>query len=222
MEHIHMKQCQSTQEEAFNYLKSNQDKDVLVSCDKQLAGRGQRGKSWFSANNCLAMSLNLSAPNTLTLTSLEIGVLVSKFFDTNYDLSIGLKWPNDLFYNGKKCGGILIQKNQFLICGIGINLSHEKDYPNDIKSITDIGLASLNSKDLAIELYNFILSNRLSDEEIRNQFHDRCIHLNKMVEIHEDQNKNIGTFLEIGPYGEARVEISSEVKNFYSASLLIL
>jgi BirA family biotin operon repressor/biotin-[acetyl-CoA-carboxylase] ligase len=222
MEHIHLKQCQSTQEESFNYLESKKDELVLVSSENQRLGRGQRGKSWFSSDHSLAMSFNLVAAHTLSLTSLEIGVLTSNFFKEKYDISIYLKWPNDLFFKGKKCGGILIQKNKFLICGIGINLYHDSEFPKNIPSIIDLNIKDIQIKDLALDLYNFINKNRLSDEVIREQFHEKCIHLNKMVEIREDNQSHIGKFLEIGPYGEARVEIQAEVRNFYSASLAIL
>jgi len=217
-----MEHCQSTQDEISKLIEKDSTQNYLVSANKQKLGRGQRSKVWFSVDNALAMSFNLNAANTMTLSSLEMGVLVSKFFEQRYDISIGLKWPNDLFIHGQKCGGILIQKSQFLICGIGLNLSHFGDYPSNIESITSVFENEVNAKTLSKELYLFISDNRLSDEKIKNEFHNRCVHMNAMVEIIEEHRTLMGKFLELGHHGEARVLIESEVKNFYSASLRVL
>lgn len=217
-----MEHCQSTQDEISKLLEKDNTQNYLVSANKQKLGKGQRSKVWFSVDNALAMSFNLKAANTMTLSSLEMGVLVSRFFEQRYDISIGLKWPNDLFFKGQKCGGILIQKSQYLICGIGLNLSHPGEYPSDIESITSVFENDVDTKTLAKELYLYINDNRLSDEKIKNEFHKRCIHLNEMVQIIEDQRTHMGKFLELGHHGEARVLIESEVKNFYSASLRLM
>lgn len=216
-----MKQCQSTQEEIQKLISTDPNKNYLVSSDKQKLGRGQRDKKWFSTSCNLGFSFNLKSSNTLSLTSLEIGVLISKFFQEKYEISIDLKWPNDLYLNRKKCGGILIQKNQALICGIGINLFHDDELPKDIPIITTVFQAIVDNQQITKDLYNFIFNNRLSDDAIRNEFMNRCIHKNEIVTIIEDGNKVQGKFLDIGQHGEARVLINDEVKSIYSASLII-
>lgn len=217
-----MKQCQSTQEEIQKLIKEDSDKFYLVSCDEQKLGRGQRDKRWFSTDCNLGFSFNLKSSNTLSLTSLEMGVLISKFFEDKYDIGIDLKWPNDLYINRKKCGGILIQKNQALICGIGMNLFHHSDFPDDIPLMTTVFNQKVDNQEITKELYNYIFDNRLSDKLIREEFMNRCIHKNEIVKILEDAKEVQGTFVDIGPYGEARVLIGEEVKSIYSASLILL
>ena len=147
--------------------------------------------------------------------------MVSKFFEQKYDIGIDLKWPNDLYINRKKCGGILIQKNQALICGIGMNLFHHDEFPKDIPSITTVFDQIVDNQEITLDLYKFIFDHRLSDDVIRSEFMNRCLHKNQLVTIIEDSNEVQGKFLDIGHYGEAKIEIGSEVKSIYSASLII-
>ncbi len=220
MQHIHMERCQSTQIEIQKLLDEKSD-NYLVSSEFQSLGKGQREKKWFSVSNALAMSFNLKSSNTISLTSLEMGVLISKFFESEYQVEIELKWPNDLYIDRKKCGGILIQKNHHMICGIGLNLFHAKEYPSDIPRVTSIFNKPYNVSEVAKKLYLFISDNRMHDEKIRTEFMQRCVHQNELVTIIEDGKEITGTFLDVGSYGEARVLINDEVKSIYSASLLI-
>ena len=215
-----MKRCQSTQAEIQKLLDEKSD-NYLISSEFQSLGKGQRDKKWFSVNNALAMSFNLKSSNTISLTSLEIGVLISKFFEIEYEINIELKWPNDLYINRKKCGGILIQKNNYMICGIGLNLFHDENYPSNIPKITSIFKKTHDVSEIAKKLYSFISDNRMHDEKIRSEFMQRCVHRNEIISIIEDGKEVSGTFLDVGSYGEARVLINDEVKNIYSASLLL-
>ncbi len=80
----------------------------------QSAGKGQHGKTWFSqSGDSLSLSLILD-PRPLTFTqqfrlSACIAVCVCEFLNefTNGDMRI--KWPNDLYWQDRKAGGILIE-----------------------------------------------------------------------------------------------------------------
>jgi BirA family biotin operon repressor/biotin-[acetyl-CoA-carboxylase] ligase len=56
--------------------------------------------------------------------SIIIGVLLANILKSCLPkANIGLKWPNDLLIDGKKCGGILIEISDQIYIGIGINIS---------------------------------------------------------------------------------------------------
>lgn len=97
----------------------------------QTAGRGRQGKSWFSpyaSGLCLSIK-NTDITMTYPLTGLNIALAVTvarilRYFNVR---DIGLKWPNDLWWHGRKLAGLLLEskihKNTCsIVFGIGINI----------------------------------------------------------------------------------------------------
>ena len=81
--------------------------------EMQTAGKGRRGRQWvspFGSNIYLSLSwqFNQGYASTQGL-SLAVGVAVIRVLRTYGIKNVGLKWPNDIFYAGKKLGGILIE-----------------------------------------------------------------------------------------------------------------
>lgn len=101
---------------------------------KQTAGKGQRGKNWEStADENIIMSLVLK-PRHLRITDqflLSVAVALGSydFVKKHTGDSASIKWSNDLYWNDKKAGGILIENvirgNEwsYAVVGIGINLN---------------------------------------------------------------------------------------------------
>ena len=106
--HQHFKEISSTQD----YIKENnfpKNTDVLISCEHQTNGHGQYSRKWDAHAGTLCFSC-LIAPNEVTsLTSLEAGCILHKYFTKNFQTSLKLKWPNDLLtLDKKKVAGILL------------------------------------------------------------------------------------------------------------------
>ena len=234
MYHQHFTSIPSTQ----IYLKENlealkaQDNDILISCSEQTLGIGQRGNTWDSHPNSIAMSFTLKPNNTPTLTPLEIGLLTIGFLKVKFNKEILIKWPNDLLsIDGKKCGGILCQfiDNTTVIVGLGINLGKLSNrsinnYKHGISSVdSNLEMSALEQEVVSKELYHFLGSNRFSDaSELKKIFDKHCAHLNKTVSISEDGLDRYGIFRGIGTNGEALVEVNSIIKTFLSSSLTII
>ncbi|EAQ98563.1 bifunctional biotin--[acetyl-CoA-carboxylase] ligase/biotin operon repressor BirA [Congregibacter litoralis] len=100
--------------------------------ESQSAGRGRRGRSWVSP---FASSIYLSVgwqfrggAEVLEGLSLAIGVAVGEALGELGVDSIALKWPNDIYLDGKKLAGILVEMSgDFsgpcdVVVGIGINV----------------------------------------------------------------------------------------------------
>lgn len=102
---------------------------VLWALD-QTAGRGRRGRGWQSAASAsLTFSLLWRfAPDTpLAGLSLAAGLGVAQGLERLGVANIGLKWPNDLWVDGCKLGGILVEmaditRRPAAIIGIGLNV----------------------------------------------------------------------------------------------------
>lgn len=94
---------------------------------RQSEGIGSRGNSWESVSNALLFSFVLplhALPKDLKIESSSIffGVIMQQFLHSKGS-RVWLKYPNDLYVEDKKVGGILTQKiRDFLVCGIGLNL----------------------------------------------------------------------------------------------------
>lgn len=98
----------------------------------QNAGRGRRGRSWVAPFGCgICMSLGwqfLDAPPTFSALSLAVGVATVRALRRLGIDGVGLKWPNDLIWQQRKLGGILIEMRgesagpSQVVIGIGINV----------------------------------------------------------------------------------------------------
>ena len=230
LDHIHLNKCDSTQKYALDYLSQDRNKeDFLISCDEQTKGRVQGSKSWDSLGNNLSFSFNANPAEPVTLTSLEMGVLLCDFFKKHYHLKPQLKWPNDLLNElNQKCGGILINNpnsNQ-LIVGIGINLSG-----NDTKLKSGYRIPAgflfgedihTSKKELCYNIAMYIKNNRLKNKDIPKKWNELCGHLQKRVAIFDDTSETHGTFKGIGINGQALLLTSEGLKEFYSGSLKLM
>lgn len=109
---------------------------LLVWAKEQTRGKGTRGREWRSAAGNVYMTLGVNRrrlpPARLGLLPLELGVHVWEecfgWIATERRPGLRLKWPNDLLWEGRKAGGILIESHgDFLMAGIGINLARAPD-----------------------------------------------------------------------------------------------
>lgn len=151
----------STNDYATSLLsKSKPPEGTVITAYNQAVGRGQIGSSWESEpgkNLTFSVILYpsfLAVSKQFLLTQcLSLGVIdtLSEFIPNG----LSLKWPNDIYVNNKKLGGMLIQSsiNQtqliHAIVGIGININQEtfaSDAPNPIS------LKQILSEEVPLEL----------------------------------------------------------------------
>lgn len=119
----------STQTWLLNQIKEKQSFPLpaCVIARKQTLGIGSRGNGWESVEDALLFSFAFSKkdlPKDLPLQSLSIyvGSMMGDFLEQN-GFDVWVKWPNDLYINESKIGGIITQSvGESCVCGIGINL----------------------------------------------------------------------------------------------------
>lgn len=118
--------------DAARALAAGQD-FLLVSALEQTQGKGTRGRQWRSAPGNIYMTVGANRrhlpPPRLALFPLELGLHVwdecARRMGPEAARALRLKWPNDLLWQGRKAGGILIESHgEFLMAGIGLNLAH--------------------------------------------------------------------------------------------------
>lgn len=85
----------------------------ICFAERQTAGKGRRGRNWvspFGSNIYLSVLWRFQAsPLTISGLSLALGVAVIRALKELYPHNFQLKWPNDIFYQDKKLGGILVE-----------------------------------------------------------------------------------------------------------------
>jgi BirA family biotin operon repressor/biotin-[acetyl-CoA-carboxylase] ligase len=118
---------------------------VLMAAE-QTAGRGRLGRSWLAEpGRCLTLSIGLplaldTTPGGGSAMSLVVGISAAQALKALMPAGaapasprdgLGLKWPNDLLWQGRKLGGILIEASaapglaageRWVVVGIGINV----------------------------------------------------------------------------------------------------
>ncbi len=111
---------------------------TLVIADRQTAGRGRLGNKWTSpAGSGLWITLLERPADTsgIDVLSIRVGLLAAQALDRFTAEPVRLKWPNDLYVDRFKLGGILIearwrdQRLEWVAIGIGINVLAPMDLP---------------------------------------------------------------------------------------------
>lgn len=138
---LHFSELDSTNRFALEYEKPHHL--LTVVADSQTSGRGRMGRSFFSPESGLYMSVILEPDKIkcpLTLCTPAAALAVRKVLETEGIKGIKIKWVNDLLLEGKKVCGILTQaqsengKIGRIVVGIGINLCKgEYVFPEDIR-----------------------------------------------------------------------------------------
>lgn len=106
---------------------------VVCFAEEQTAGRGRRGREWFSPwGRNFYGSVGWTFPEGLMALeglSLAVGVAITRALRRYGTDAVRLKWPNDLVVEGAKLGGVLIEVQAEAggpcqaIIGVGLNLS---------------------------------------------------------------------------------------------------
>ncbi len=119
-----------------NYLvarsHNNAPSGSICFSEYQTAGKGRRGRQWVSpygSNIYLSILWRFQqGPAAISGLSLAIGVAVIRALKQHHVNDIGLKWPNDIYSQGKKLGGILVEVSGetdgpcSAVIGLGLNL----------------------------------------------------------------------------------------------------
>ena len=119
----------STNTELMRRARTGLAAPVLLVAEQQSAGRGRLGRPWQSGAPGAALSFSLAlplAPRDWSGLSLAVGLAVAEALHP----AIGLKWPNDLWWQDRKLAGILVetavapaQATRQVVIGVGLNIT---------------------------------------------------------------------------------------------------
>ena len=127
---------QSTMDVAHRLAAEGAPSGTVVLANEQTAGRGRAGKSWTSGADAgiwLTLVEKPADTSGLEVLSLRTGLRTAEALDRFASEPIRLKWPNDLYADAGKLGGILVearwreQSLEWVAIGVGVNVRPPDD-----------------------------------------------------------------------------------------------
>tara|TARA_R110000868_G_scaffold162538_2_gene393904 strand:- start:15849 stop:16763 length:915 start_codon:yes stop_codon:yes gene_type:complete len=224
---------------------------ILYTAEHQTNGKGRGiNKHWespYGENLYISFAWKLTSKylKSISTLSIKISQVIIELLTEYHIKNIQFKWPNDIFVNGKKIAGILIEiikitnDDYAVICGIGLNVN--MDYK-----------ATLNNTSMKNEITSFKLNDCSSQVYLdRNKvlakllikLMDICSHhnysidftmlkeynilnynkaINKPIKLVINNKEFEAQYLEIRNNGSLKVLIDDKVKDIYSVDKLIL
>ncbi len=121
----------STNSWSLQQCKSGREMPFACFAEEQTQGRGRRGKQWLmSVRTNIAMSISwpFMLPRVpLNLLPLSVAMAIVETLENLGLKQVQIKWPNDVFVQGKKIAGILIETQPVanhetaVVIGVGLN-----------------------------------------------------------------------------------------------------
>lgn len=114
---------------------------TIVVAEEQIGGRGSRGRAWRSPPGGLWLStlLHPASAAGIELLSLRAGLAVAAAVEASApEITVGIKWPNDLMLDGRKLGGLLCEARwqgealAWVVLGVGLNVANS--IPADLQA----------------------------------------------------------------------------------------
>ncbi|MDA7746972.1 bifunctional biotin--[acetyl-CoA-carboxylase] ligase/biotin operon repressor BirA [Psychromonas sp.] len=237
-EHIHVDQIlASTNQYLLDKIAKLPNGQTCIA-EYQTAGRGRRGREWvspFASHLYFSMYWRLDAGiEKASGLSLLVGIATVNALEKLGIQGVGLKWPNDLYYQGKKLAGILIELNAqasdvcHTVIGIGINVRMPAeqgkliDQPwSDLNSITPQPVDRNKLSALLIkELHSLLSSYEVKGLSpfLTRWFELDCF-INQQVNLIIADNIQTGICRGINEQGALLLEIDQQIKPYIGGEI---
>jgi BirA family biotin operon repressor/biotin-[acetyl-CoA-carboxylase] ligase len=140
------KKVTSTNDLAWLEASKNVSEGTVILAGEQLKGRGRFGRTWFSPVDKGIWASVVLRPKITVEESYYLMVIgaiaICELLKEEFGLNPLIRWPNDVFVDGRKIAGILVESKYSLnnpeaaVLGIGINIEISKgSIPADLKDI---------------------------------------------------------------------------------------
>ena len=221
---IHLEQIDSTNTEARRQAMQGIAEGLVITAEKQTAGKGRRGRNWESPEGENLYFSMLLRPKVLIdktpMLTLIMALSVAKAVEKFCGLNPAIKWPNDLVLSGKKICGILTEMHMLdgqiedVIVGTGININQELFSSELEDKATSLSLEcnrKLDKKKLlvaALDEFETLYETFLKVQDLsflQEEYNERLINKNKEVLVLEPGNEYTAIAQGINSKGELLV-----------------
>lgn len=212
----------------------------LYLADRQTAGRGRHGRTWYSNDGSLTFSLACpwawSKQPGGRLLSIVVGVALARAIETAQPtLRTQLKWPNDVYIAGGKVAGILIETcslktaarpaEPIAVIGIGLNVERTPAVPESTAAVEVRSLAEVTAgpvdryRTLEVVVKELIAGvDRGADREqdVVDEFRQRCLLTGRRVCVRLADAQWEGDCQGVTADGELAIETEAGLQCFSS------
>jgi len=189
------------------------DGDFVFLAEKQTAGRGRRGRDFYSPDHGFYFSMCVNAvTGKEILYTLVCAVAAAEALE-GCGQHTEIKWVNDLYQNGKKASGILCEAIRSpedfslkkVIIGIGINVS-EDPFPEELQNKA-VRLEGVDRNKLGALLSDSILKwLHAPEEELLKEYKRRSFLIGREVVYELNGKEKCGTVRDINDKGNLIVQ----------------
>ncbi len=220
---VAVRHCDSTMDLVHAGAADGAADGTVVVAESQGAGRGRSGKSWTSLRGAgvwTSVLLRHAAPAPPGVLSLRVGLALASALEQHAAASIQLKWPNDLFVDGRKLAGILTEARwrgsqlEWIVVGVGVNLWHAGAEPAVATLRADVAAAAVLVDIVRAVRNASAIDGELSEDE-RSAFSRRDLALGREV-----TSPLAGTVTGIDCAGGLRVRTADGERVAVSGSLI--
>ena len=136
--HHHHESIDSTNERARELAIEGAASGTVVTASEQTAGRGRGDRRWSAPAGAALLYSAILRPLDLShlLLPLAVPVAVCEAVESLAPVACEIKWPNDIWLERRKLGGILIEARppEWAVIGVGVNVAiADEDFPADLR-----------------------------------------------------------------------------------------
>ena len=205
---------------------------LVVIAERQTGGRGRLDRVWESpVRSGVLMSLLIQptvAMARLPLVPLLTGLAVAEAVRAVAELPAMLKWPNDVLVDGRKLGGVLVERTPtgHVVVGIGLNVStRPEELPVPTATSVQIAGGAPDRESLAKEVlraferrYGAFTAADGSPESVLPAYREVCETINREIEVQLPDGKSVrGTAVTVDDAGMLVVREVDGVERAWSA-----
>jgi len=233
-------ECTSTNQYLLDKIENSSLENYLLLSELQTAGRGRRGRQWvspFASNIYMSLSWVLAISiSQMAGLSLVVAISLAVAMRNNGIENVKLKWPNDIYVDGRKLAGVLLELRGEsnspcrAVMGMGINVNMPQEAGEcidqlwiDMKSLLG---ASVNRNKVIGSVLNELIPNlKLFEDKGFSAFMERWKEFdlleNKVVDISGHASLTSGIARSVDSQGALIVEFENEPHHIYSGEVSI-
>ncbi|NJE04773.1 biotin--[acetyl-CoA-carboxylase] ligase [Thermococcus sp. M36] len=215
---IRLDEVDSTNEYARRIAPDSPEGTVVVA-RRQTAGRGRKGRRWASPEGGLWVSVILKPPK-VDPRLVFVGALATVDTLADFGIASGIKWPNDVWVNGKKIAGVLTEgkAGEYAVLGIGLNVNNP--VPEELRD-SAVSMIQLTGSELPLEKVLERLLFRLGGwyrvflarpDLLMAKVRERTFILGMVVKVTEDSATVTGRALDILDDGSLLLDVDGHLK----------
>lgn len=230
----------STQLLAHEWADEGAEHGALVIANEQTGGKGRLGRMWHSPpGSGIWMSFVLRPKIPLVRAphlTLLLSVAVTRALKKVTDADIGIKWPNDLFTDGRKVCGVLTEvraeadRIHYCVAGIGINVhkTRENPLPQQLQtvavSLSEVSKRCLHRAELVASCCEeieqlFQLYEKQGFSPVKTLWETHACMLHERVTVHSESGIKSGVAAGLDDSGALLLRTDHGVERIFSADI---